>query len=152
MGPEPGLARSVVLQRVCQSAGTLVKCTSGCFNHHLLKTFWPGWSDRQLCDGTVIWTDPEGNTYTTYPGSRLMFPELCAPTAEVTVTGSPPAKHTAGLTMPRRPITRAEARRQRIDEERARNQQMRENPENDCDDACFRSRPRHAEDDDPPPF
>ena len=28
-----------------------------CRKHHLLKTFW-GWLDRQLTDGTVIWTTP----------------------------------------------------------------------------------------------
>ena len=94
-----------------------LKCL--CREHHLLKTFWPGWSDRQLPDGTVVWTDPDGQTYTTRPGSRLLFPELCVPTAEATVTGSPPAKHTAGLTMPKRQTTRAAARRQRIDAERA---------------------------------
>jgi hypothetical protein len=95
-----------------------LKCL--CREHHLLKTFWPGWRDRQLPDGTVIWTDPDGTTSTTYPGSRLLFPELCAPTAEFTVTGRPPAKHTAGLTMPRRKTTRAEDRRRRIDAERRR--------------------------------
>ena len=98
-----------------------LKCL--CREHHLLKTFWPGWSDRQLSDGTVVWTDPDGHTYTTYPGSRLLFPELCVPTAEVVPTGSPPAKHTAGLTMPKRTIIRATARRQRIDDERRRNQE-----------------------------
>jgi hypothetical protein len=69
----------------------------------------------------VIWTDPDGHTSTTYPGSRLLFPELCAPTAEFTVTGRPPAKHTAGLTMPKRKTTRTQARRQRIDAERQAN-------------------------------
>jgi hypothetical protein len=96
-----------------------LKCL--CREHHLLKTFWPGWRDEQLPDGTVIWTDPDGHTYTTHPGSRLLFPELGAPTAEVTVTGSPPVKHIAGLTMPKRLTTRAAARRQRIDDERRRN-------------------------------
>jgi hypothetical protein len=88
-----------------------------------LKTFWPRWRDQQLPDGTVIWTDPEGHTYTTHPGSRLLFPELCTPTAEFTTTGTPPAKHTAGLTMPRRKTTRAQDRQRRIDAERRRNQQ-----------------------------
>jgi hypothetical protein len=103
-----------------------LKCL--CREHHLLKTFWPGWSDRQLCDGTVIWTDPEGHTYTTYPGSRLMFPELCAPTAQVTVTGSPPTNPDKGrLAMPRRKVTRADARMQRIAAERALNEAAAEN-------------------------
>ena len=49
-----------------------LKCL--CRKHHLLKTFW-GWLDRQLPDGTVIWTAPSGQTYTTHPGSRLLFPD-----------------------------------------------------------------------------
>ncbi|MDT7757558.1 MAG: hypothetical protein QOH27_3456, partial [Mycobacterium sp.] len=46
---------------------------------------------------------------------------LCAPTAGYTVTGHPPATHTAGLTMPKRTTTRAQARRQRINAARGRN-------------------------------
>lgn len=41
----------------------LVKCFSDNRCHHLLKTFWTGiggWTDRQLPDGTVIWTSPAG--------------------------------------------------------------------------------------------
>lgn len=91
-----------------------------CREHHLLKTFWPGWSNQQFPDGTIIWTDPEGSTSTTYPGSKLLFPELCAPTAEFVLPRGLPPKHTAGLTMPKRTTTRAQARRQRIDEERRR--------------------------------
>jgi hypothetical protein len=69
----------------------------------------------------VIWTDPDGQTYITHPGSRLLFPELCTPTAEFTITGTPPAKQTAGLTMPRRKTNRAEDRRRRINDERRLN-------------------------------
>lgn len=93
-----------------------------CREHHLLKTFWPGWHNEQSPDGTIVWTDPDGNTHTTYPGSKLLFPELCAPTAKVVVTGTPPAKHTAGLTMPKRETTRAAARHQRIEYERRLNE------------------------------
>ncbi|ORV87447.1 DUF222 domain-containing protein [Mycolicibacterium iranicum] len=92
-----------------------------CREHHLLKTFWPGWSSVQYPDGTIVWTDPDGCTATTYPGSRSLFPELCLPTAQVAVTASP-RKHTEGLMMPKRTITRAEARKQRIDDERRRNE------------------------------
>jgi hypothetical protein len=92
-----------------------------CREHHLLKTFWPGWSNRQLPDGSIIWTDPEGATTPTYPGSRLLFPELSTPTAEFTPTRTPPPKHTAGLTMPKRATTRAQARRQRVTDERRHN-------------------------------
>src|SRR5271167_5056750 len=48
-----------------------------CRTQHLLKTFW-GWDDRQLADGTVIWSVPDGQTYVTMPGSAMLFPGLCA--------------------------------------------------------------------------
>ncbi|MGE2737596.1 DUF222 domain-containing protein, partial [Mycolicibacterium vaccae] len=54
-----------------------------CRFHHLLKTFWTGpggWYDRQHPDGTIEWTSPTGHTYTTKPGSALLFPTLCKPT------------------------------------------------------------------------
>ncbi|MHA7652812.1 HNH endonuclease signature motif containing protein [Mycobacterium sp. ML4] len=62
-----------------------------CRKHHLLKTFWGGprgWRDRQLPDGTIIWTAPTGHTYITRPGSRLLFPALSRPG-----TPCPPAPH-----------------------------------------------------------
>ena len=34
----------------------------------------------KLPDGTVIWTSPTGHTYTTKPGSAVLFPTLCLPT------------------------------------------------------------------------
>lgn len=37
-----------------------LKCL--CRQHHRLKTFG-GWRDRQLADGTVVWTSPSGRTY-----------------------------------------------------------------------------------------
>ena len=55
-----------------------LKCL--CRKHHLVKTFG-GWHERQLPDGTVIWTSPQGHTYTTHPGNRILFPSLCRPTA-----------------------------------------------------------------------
>jgi hypothetical protein len=51
-----------------------------------------------------------------------LFPSLSAPTATVTVTGTPVA-HTNGLTMPRRRRTRAEDRARRINEERELNKE-----------------------------
>lgn len=54
--------------------------------HHLLKTFWTGWRDEQHPDGTILWTSPSGHTYTTRPGSRLLFPVLCLPTGEIPST------------------------------------------------------------------
>ncbi|ORB60091.1 HNH endonuclease, partial [Mycolicibacterium tusciae] len=97
-----------------------------CRQHHLLKTFW-GWHDLQHPDGTVQWTSPDGQTYTTYPGSRLLFPTLCRPTAPLTVT--PPASGTTDaaartLAMPRRTTTRAQNRTQAINDERRHNQTL----------------------------
>jgi hypothetical protein len=100
-----------------------LKCL--CRTNHLLKTFWggpDGWRERQLPDGTVHWTAPDGHTYTTTPGSRLLFPSLCEPTAPVTTTTVPTTHHTSGLTMPRRQRTRAEDRAHRIQYERDLNQ------------------------------
>ncbi|MGH7291965.1 MAG: DUF222 domain-containing protein, partial [Myxococcota bacterium] len=109
---------------------TNLKCL--CRKHHLLKTFWagnPGWRDRQLPDGTVIWTAPDGRTHVTTPGSRLLFPELCQPTAEVSPIDVParPA-HTAGLKMPRRRTTRTQDRARRIHDERTLNAAAAEAP------------------------
>jgi hypothetical protein len=132
-----------------------------CRKHHLLKTFC-GWSDQQLPDGTIIWTSPGGQTYTTYPGSRLLFPTLCKPTAPVSAPAVVTVEPNRGLMMPRRKTTREEDRAKRIEAERARNQEIRENPEktrnggnseNIWDDPYFPSRPPPpGEDDDPPPF
>ena len=103
--------------------------------------------------GTVIWTAPSGQTHTTYPGSRLLFPALCKPTAPVSAPANVPRPQpNRGLKMPRRKTTREQDRAKRVDAERARNQELRENPGNDCDDAYFPSRPRPPGDDDPPPF
>jgi hypothetical protein len=54
--------------------------------------------------------------------------------------------------MPRRTSTREQDRIKRIDAERARNQELDERPENDCDDPYFPSRPPPPRHDDPPPF
>jgi hypothetical protein len=104
-----------------------LKCL--CRRHHLLKTFWGGpngWRDRQLPDGTIIWTSPHGQTYVTEPGSKLLFPSLCAPTAPVTITDearTQASQHNPGLTMPRRQRTRAQARAQRIADDRRLNEE-----------------------------
>ncbi len=90
-----------------------------CRKHHLLKTFW-GWLDRQLPDGTIIWTAPGGRTYTTDPGSRLLFPMLCKPTAPVAPPTATPEVAT-GLTMPRRKHTREYNRQRSIEAERKLN-------------------------------
>ncbi|WP_237569448.1 HNH endonuclease signature motif containing protein [Mycolicibacterium lacusdiani] len=104
-----------------------LKCL--CRRHHLLKTFWGGpngWRDRQLPDGTIIWTSPHGRTYITEPGSKLLFPSLCVPTAPVTITADEAerarAQYNPGLTMPRRKCTRTQGRAQRITDDRRLNQ------------------------------
>jgi hypothetical protein len=52
--------------------------------------------------------------------------------------------------MPRRTTTRADERAKRIQAERARNRELRENPENDLDKTYFTTRPPPQGDD--PPF
>jgi len=139
----------------------IVKCLSRIRYHHLFKTFW-GWLDRQLPDGTVIWTSPSGQTYTTYPGSRLLFPTLCRPTAPVSEPANVPTTDPNRGLMPRRKRTREQDRAKRIEAERARNREIRENPENSLpvdgmagvarNDGYFPLRPPPpGENDEPPP-
>ena len=101
-----------------------LKCL--CRIHHLLKTFG-GWHDRQLRDGTVIWTSPSGDTYVTTPGSALLFPTLCAPTGALTAptTTTPPYADRA-MMMPKRSRTRAQNRALRVAAERRVNRQHHE--------------------------
>ena len=57
-----------------------LKCL--CRLHHRLKTFLGGsggWRDKQLPDGTVIWTSPTGRTYRTTPSGPELFPEMRTP-------------------------------------------------------------------------
>jgi Domain of unknown function (DUF222) len=98
-----------------------------CRTHHLVKTFW-GWNDRQLPDGTIILTSPDGQTYVTTPGSALLFPSLChatggfpAPEADL------PQDYCADRTamMPRRRRTRTQDRAHRIATERNHNRDAR---------------------------
>ncbi|MGV0815794.1 HNH endonuclease signature motif containing protein [Mycolicibacterium boenickei] len=89
-----------------------------CRAHHLVKTFCPGWSDRQLPDGTVEFTAPTGHTYTTEPHGAGMFPTLGQPTGELNLP-EPPAQHpNRGAKMPKRRQTREQDRQDRIAEER----------------------------------
>ncbi len=60
-----------------------------CRKHHLLKTFWRGFSDRQLADGTVIVTTPTGHSYATKPGSSLFFPTWAISTPAATRSVDP---------------------------------------------------------------
>ncbi|MGO4447270.1 HNH endonuclease signature motif containing protein, partial [Mycobacterium sp. 2YAF39] len=96
-----------------------LKCL--CRKHHLLKTFW-GWHDQQSPEGTVRWRSPRGQRYTTHPGSRIPFPSLCRPTASVCVpTNGAAAQPNRGLMMPRRTQTRAQSRREYIEQQRRLN-------------------------------
>lgn len=100
-----------------------LKCL--CRKHHLLKTFYDGpagWRDRQLADGTVVWTSPSGHTYTTAPGSNLLIPSLTLPTGDL--PPPPISKNSCtnrGVMMPTRRRTRAEDRARRRQSERALN-------------------------------
>lgn len=91
-----------------------------CRKHHLLKTFWEGWSDRQLPDGTLIWTSPAGKKYVTRPGSRLLMPQWNTATVELPRPKSDPPRAT-GLMMPTRRRTRAAQRVATLRRERALN-------------------------------
>jgi hypothetical protein len=102
-----------------------LKCISHNRYHHLLKTFWTGingWRDQQEPDGNIVWTAPTGQSYTTRPGSCLLFPSLCLPTSELRTAPTverPPGDR--GIMMPRRRRTRKQDRAYRIDAERALN-------------------------------
>jgi len=91
-----------------------------CRIHHLIKTFWPGWSDRQFADGTVVVTTPTDHTYTTKPGSTLFFPTwaIHTPAPPSTATAAGPNR---SIMMPKRKRSRVDARADRIKAERALN-------------------------------
>ncbi|MBN9635745.1 MAG: DUF222 domain-containing protein, partial [Actinobacteria bacterium] len=88
-----------------------------CRKHHLLKTFYggrDGWHDRQQSDGTILWTAPTGHTYTSVPGSRILFPDTVTDTPlpdpappDGTDLDTPPAPG-RGVMMPTRRRTRAQ--------------------------------------------
>jgi hypothetical protein len=90
------------------------------------ETFWNGghgWRDRQLPDGTIVWTSPTGHTYTTYPGSLHLFPTLCAPTATLWTDQPRTLEPSRGraVMMPTRRHTRAQNTTQAIAAERRLN-------------------------------
>lgn len=122
---------------------TNLKCY--CRTHHLVKTFWD-WHEQQLPDATLILTSPAGQTYVTTPGSALLFPTLCTPTADLpphrSTATNPCAERTA--MMPRRRRTRAQHRTQRITTERRHNRMARTTPKTTPQTA--------AADEEPPPF
>ena len=82
---------------------------------------------RTLPDGTVIWTSPTGHTYTTKPGSALLFPTLCLPTGDLWPPEHDPVVEPDGravMIMPRRRRTRAENLARRIEGERRLNDDL----------------------------
>ncbi|MUL74818.1 HNH endonuclease signature motif containing protein [Mycolicibacterium sp. CBMA 226] len=102
-----------------------------CRKHHLLKTFYggpDGWRDRQQPDGSIVWTAPTGHTYTSVPGSRILFPRKRVDTP--LPDGPPPDttdldSNTApgrSIMMPIRRHTRAQNQAQQVAYERALNQ------------------------------
>ena len=95
-----------------------LKCL--CRKHHLFKTFWFGWRDVQHPDGTVVWTGPDGKTYTTTPGSSLHFPALTEPTGALPVPLMESREGDRTLMMPRRNRTRADELKSRVTAERAK--------------------------------
>ncbi len=89
-----------------------------CRTHHLVKTFCPGWSDRQLPDGTVEITAPTGHTYVTEPHGAGLFPTLSQPTGELNLPEPPAASPDRAAMMPTRRQTREQDRKDRITAER----------------------------------
>ncbi len=95
-----------------------------CRKHHLLRTFRGGpggWTDRQQADGTIVWTAPSGQTYTTRPGSRLLFPRWDTSTAEIVAGRTAEPSPGRGVMMPTRRRTRSQDRAARIRRDRALN-------------------------------
>jgi len=101
-----------------------------CRKHHLLKTFWDGWSDSQTPDGTVAVTTPTGHTYTTAPLSALLFPSwrTTTPPPDPAAVPPVPSRHARrSMMMPLRRRTRAHSRADRIRHERVLNAAQRDN-------------------------
>ncbi len=118
-----------------------------CRYHHLLKTFWTAWHDVQLPDGTVRWTSPSGQIYTTKPTGALFFPTLANPTGELKFPrGSETPSAARGLMMPGRRRTRAAERATRIASERRINEARI--AEERLAEQCRQRAASH----DPPPF
>ena len=63
-------------------------------------------------------TSPSGHTYTTHPGSKLLIPALCLPTAELAPAPADAPGPLRGALMPKRRETREVQRLRRIMAER----------------------------------
>ncbi|MEW5813294.1 MAG: DUF222 domain-containing protein [Actinomycetota bacterium] len=141
-------------------AGTTHPANTKCYcrHHHLLKTFWDGWTERQTPDGRLHLIGPTGHRYTTAPLSALLFPSWN------TRTGPPPSTETTPprtpgrtLMMPTRHRSRADNRAAYIRRERAlnANERAREIIKTHAiqtNSAAYFTPPADATDDDPPPF
>ena len=99
-----------------------------CRLHHLLKTFWEGWSERQLPDGTLQITTPTGHTYVTKPFSALLFPSWATTVDPPPASDAPAPPHLPGrgLMMPTRRRRRAQAKAAYVARERELNTIQRE--------------------------
>lgn len=130
-----------------------LKCL--CRFHHLLKTFW-GWSDKQLPDGTIIWTAPSGRTYVTTPGSALLFPSLAVSTGDLPMPTPPKrSEDSCGdrtAMMPERRRTRRQHRIAGIRAERVRNQRARAERHRRWVECWFPEPVPPKPGDEPPPF
>jgi hypothetical protein len=99
-----------------------LKCL--CRKQHLVKTFWGGpggWRDRQLPDGTVVWTSPTGAVYVTRPAGGMYFPGWDTTTAALPPLQPAPRTDGRGPSMPTRRRTRAQQRSDAVKAERALN-------------------------------
>ncbi len=94
-----------------------------CRLHHLLKTFWDGWSEQQSPDGTLQITTPTGHTYSTRPFSALLFPSWVTTATDPPPVSPPPEQPAPGRErrMPTRRRSRADAHAAYITAERRRN-------------------------------
>jgi hypothetical protein len=95
-----------------------------CRAHHLVKTFCPGWTDRQRPDGTIEFTTPTGHTHVTEPHGAALFPTLAQPTGDLNLPDPEPGAPSLdpnlnrAAKMPKRSRTREQDQRDRIAEER----------------------------------
>ncbi|MDH6243079.1 HNH endonuclease signature motif containing protein [Mycobacterium sp. OTB74] len=128
-----------------------------CRKHHLLKTFWTGpggWRDRQLPDGSIVWTAPTGHSYISVPGSRILFPDHAIttplPTTDTRDLDIPDAPG-RGLMMPTRRKTRTQDHARRIAYERTLNEQELADAGSEPEKPSTPRQPAPAIDD-PPPF
>ena len=122
-----------------------------CRVHHLVKTFYTGpggWADSQSSDGTVTFTSPSGQLYTTEPFGAVLFPALFTSTGTVDppVAGSSPDAN-RGLAMPTRQRTRDQERLERIARERLLRSELNAERARERKEAI-----RTAELAEPPPF